>query len=196
MGLPFICKALYWDNTKPSWIDTVFGFPDVPAIAGNALGRIFIGCNDGIYSSMDTGKTWQLYGQGIPPGVSVNSLLLDENGYLYAGTSSGVVYKSALSTVGVAKVPTSIPYTWMLEQNYPNPFNPSTLINYQISTLSKVSLKVYDLLGREIVTLINEEQSAGPHMVKWDASHVATGVYFYMLAAGGFVQTKKMLLMK
>jgi len=87
-------------------------------------------------------------------------------------------------------------YTFNLEQNYPNPFNPSTTINYQIPTLSIVSLKVYDVLGNEIVTLVNEEKPAGSYEVEFDAISLPSGVYFYRLQAGSFVETKKMVLMK
>jgi ligand-binding sensor domain-containing protein len=195
-GLPYIGKMLLTDYTKSSLISTLLGFPTVPAIVGNVQGRIFIGCNYGVFSSIDTGKTWQPYNEGLPSGVAVNSLLIDNNGYLYAGTASGVVFKTEQTTVGVAETKKNLPLAWRLDQNYPNPFNPTTQINYQLSKISKVSLKVYDLLGREVANLVNEEQSAGPHTIKWNASEVATGVYFYQLTAGSFVQTKKMLLLK
>jgi photosystem II stability/assembly factor-like uncharacterized protein len=194
-GLPYIAKAWYSTSSYP-YVGTLLGFPTVPAIVGNAQGRIFIGCNYGVYSSIDSGKSWQPYNEGLPAGVSVNSLLIDENGYMYAGTANGAVFKSTQTTVGVTDVQKNVPLAWKLDQNYPNPFNPSTQINYQLSKLSKVSLKVFDLLGREVANLVNEEQSAGPHIVKWDASRMSTGVYFYQLNAGSFIQTKKMLLLK
>lgn len=83
-----------------------------------------------------------------------------------------------------------------LEQNYPNPFNPSTTIRYQIAESGLVTLIVYDMLGREIITLVNEELSAGKHEANFDASGFNSGVYFYRLKAGSFVETKKMVLMK
>ena len=93
-----------------------------------------------------------------------------------------------------------IPKVYSLSQNYPNPFNPATIINYQLPKASKVLLKIYDLTGREIKTLVNEEQPAGNYKVNFDASRLASGVYFYRITATGgassFVQTKKMILMK
>ena len=83
-----------------------------------------------------------------------------------------------------------------LSQNYPNPFNPSTVIRYQIPELSNVSLKVYDILGREVVTLVNEQKATGNYEVKFDGSKLASGVYIYQLNAGNFTQTKKLSLMK
>jgi hypothetical protein len=83
-----------------------------------------------------------------------------------------------------------------LQQNYPNPFNPGTKIIYSIPKQSFVSLKIYDILGKEVIALINEEQPLGTYEVDFDASNFSAGVYFYKLQAGNFVQTKKMMLLK
>ncbi|MFQ3598821.1 MAG: T9SS type A sorting domain-containing protein, partial [Chloroherpetonaceae bacterium] len=83
-----------------------------------------------------------------------------------------------------------------LAQNYPNPFNPTTTIRYQIPTAETVSLKVYDVLGKEVATLVNGRQEAGSYNVPFNAAGLSSGVYFYRLQAGGFVETKKMLLVK
>ena len=83
-----------------------------------------------------------------------------------------------------------------LDQNYPNPFNPTTAISYQLSANSFVTLKVYDLLGREVATLVNSQLPAGSYQTSFDASHLSSGVYLYELRAGDFVQTRKMALMK
>ena len=85
---------------------------------------------------------------------------------------------------------------YALLQNYPNPFNPSTVINYQLPVDSKVQLKIYDILGTEIITLVNENKSAGKHEVNFNASRLSSGTYFYTIIADWFVQTKKMLLVK
>ena len=91
---------------------------------------------------------------------------------------------------------TQLPIDFNLEQNYPNPFNPSTSIQYAISSRQFVSLKVYDVLGKEIATLVNEEKPTGNYEVNFNASSLSSGVYFYKLQAGSFVQTKKMILIK
>jgi hypothetical protein len=83
-----------------------------------------------------------------------------------------------------------------LAQNYPNPFNPTTSIRYQIPTAETVNLKVYDILGKEVATLVNGRQEAGNYTVPFNAVRLASGVYFYRLQAGGFVETRKMLLVK
>ncbi len=86
--------------------------------------------------------------------------------------------------------------SFKLSQNYPNPFNPSTIINYEIPTSSLVTLKVYDLLGREVTTLVNEIKPAGKYNITFDASKYSSGVYFYRIEAGEFSQIKKMVLLK
>jgi hypothetical protein len=89
-----------------------------------------------------------------------------------------------------------IPNTYCLYQNYPNPFNPTTTIKYQILQLSFVTLKVYDVLGNEVATLLNEEKQAGTYEVEFTAVGLPSGVYFYKLQAGGFIETKQMSLIK
>ncbi len=89
-----------------------------------------------------------------------------------------------------------LPMDFNLYQNYPNPFNPSTKISYEIPTESKVLIKVYDILGRDVVTLINDYQKAGRYEVEWNAGNFASGVYFYSIKAGDFYSTKKLILLK
>jgi len=83
-----------------------------------------------------------------------------------------------------------------LEQNYPNPFNPTTNISYVISVKSKVVLKVFDVLGNEIATLVNEEKAVGSYVVEFNSSELTSGIYFYKLQAGSFVEIKKMVILK
>ncbi|MBL1121836.1 MAG: T9SS C-terminal target domain-containing protein [Ignavibacteriae bacterium] len=90
-----------------------------------------------------------------------------------------------------------------LFQNYPNPFNPNTVISYQLPVISNVTLKVYDLLGREIVTLVNEEKPAGTYEVEFNSHSglsgirdLPSGIYFYQLKTGNYIETKKMLMIK
>jgi len=89
-----------------------------------------------------------------------------------------------------------IPGKFLLEQNYPNPFNPITTISYQIPTTTFVTLKIYDLLGNEVASLVNEQKSSGEYEVNFYASNLSSGIYFYQLKAGTFVQNRKMLLLK
>ncbi|MDX1701425.1 MAG: T9SS type A sorting domain-containing protein, partial [Melioribacteraceae bacterium] len=89
-----------------------------------------------------------------------------------------------------------IPDHYVLLNNYPNPFNPRTKIEYSISEQSPVNLKVYDVLGTEVSTLVNKEQPQGNYEVEFDGSEFTSGIYFYRLNAGEFVETKKMILIK
>ena len=88
------------------------------------------------------------------------------------------------------------PSSFVLAQNYPNPFNPSTVISYQLSVNGRVTLMVYDLLGREVAKLVDEEKRPGSYRVVFDGSRLASGVYFYRLTASGFTETKKLMLLK
>jgi hypothetical protein len=88
------------------------------------------------------------------------------------------------------------PKKFALRQNYPNPFNPATMIRYQLAKNSKISLKIYDISGREITTLIDKNQPAGEYSVNFDARGLASGVYIYRLQAGSFEQTRKMMLLR
>ena len=123
----------------------------------------------------------------------------------YPFTKDGYVYGSDiegwLTVVKFVPVATNvdyekIPQAFKLEQNYPNPFNPATKIKFSIPVSSNVSLKVFDVLGREAATLVNEEKSAGDYEVEFDGSDFSSGTYFYRVRAGSFISTRKMLLLK
>ncbi len=90
----------------------------------------------------------------------------------------------------------NLPQKYILKQNYPNPFNPTTIISYSIPKESHVSLIIYDMLGRNVATLVNERQSEGSYKVNFDASQLSAGIYFYKINAGEFTSIKKMLLLK
>ena len=111
---------------------------------------------------------------------------------------SGILYGDTTNVVDVEDEQNSIPTEFKLEQNYPNPFNPSTKINYQIPVAGNVQLKVFDVLGREIATLVDEYKQAGSYNAEFRMQNLelSSGIYFYQLRAGDFVETKKMLLLK
>lgn len=147
-----------------------------------------------IFVSSDQGKNWKSIGDGIEQthfyDIDINSK------YLYAGTSRGV-WKRSLSEI----VPDSLfsniePIRYELEQNYPNPFNAATKIKYSIPQLSNVVIRIYDILGSEIETLVNVEKTAGIYELNWNAANLPSGVYIYQIKAGSFIQSKKMILLK
>jgi hypothetical protein len=107
-----------------------------------------------------------------------------------------VILTGAAGSVSAINSNKILPKLFKLFQNYPNPFNPSTIINYEIPEYSFVTLKVFDILGREIATLVNEEKAAGEYSLTFDASNLSSGIYFYRITAGNFSGVKKMLLIK
>jgi hypothetical protein len=106
------------------------------------------------------------------------------------------LYLRGINKPMVTESSEEIPTEYKLFDNYPNPFNPSTVIQYAVSSRQFVSLKVYDVLGNEVVTLVNEYQEPGRHKVEFDASKLASGVYIYKLTAGSFTSSKKMMVVK
>jgi hypothetical protein len=119
---------------------------------------------------------------------------IDQDTALAPKYSAAIEYLSGPTPVEGAL--TQIPKRFSLDQNFPNPFNPSTVIGYQLPMIGKVSLKAYDVLGREVVTLVNEVKAQGSYTATFDASNLSSGVYFYRLQAGDFVQTKKLVVVK
>jgi photosystem II stability/assembly factor-like uncharacterized protein len=112
-----------------------------------------------------------------------------DNGTILHTTNGGVTF---VEEEEIDEMPTE----FLLSQNYPNPFNPSTKIKYSVPQSSQVQIKVFDVLGNEIATLLDEEKSIGTYELTWNASSLPSGVYFYQLRAGSYIETKKMLLLK
>ena len=112
------------------------------------------------------------------------------------GTSGWSEIWSFTTLLTGVKTGAEIPREFSLSQNYPNPFNPETNITFAIRQSSFVNLIVYDLLGREVTTLVSEKLGPGTYTARWDASGETSGVYFYHIKAGGFVETRKLLLLR
>ena len=116
-----------------------------------------------------------------------------------AGTANNGIWKRPLSDfIGIRKISSEVPDKYSLYQNYPNPFNPTTNIKYQVTNNNKalVILKVFDVLGKEVATLVNEKQSPGTYEITFDGSSVSSGVYYYKLSADKFTDTKRMVIIK
>ncbi len=126
--------------------------------------------------------------------ISWNSSSIFENYYktLIGCELSDIVY----GTLTEVSAETEKLNRYSLKQNYPNPFNPTTMISWQSPQSGRQTLKVYNILGKEVATLVNEFRSAGNYEVNFDAGNLSSGVYFYKLQAGSFVETKKMILVK
>ncbi len=171
------------------------GNTGLPAAVPNAFaavgGYVFLGTLGGIYISSDNGATWTSVNSGVSSVGTVTSLAIFD-GYLFAGTSQGVLRRPVSEMVSDFPFPSDL----KLEQNYPNPFNPSTTIQYNLPNQAQVSLKLYDVLGRLVATLIDEHQTAGIHYVHFNCKGLPSGVYFYRLQAGTFTKTKKLTVLK
>jgi hypothetical protein len=118
-----------------------------------------------------------------------------DNGPSFDLDAVAALHLVALST-GVRDIPLSLPADFILAQNYPNPFNPLTTIRYNLPNRSHVYLTVFNTLGQQVVQLVNGEMDAGHHEVKFDASGLSSGVYFYRMQAGSFTETKKLILLR
>ncbi|MBK6506871.1 MAG: T9SS type A sorting domain-containing protein [Ignavibacteria bacterium] len=119
------------------------------------------------------------------------------NDYVFSGTGSQSVWRRSYADItGIKHISSIVPSSFALEQNFPNPFNPKTNINYQLRITNLVKLTVYDVLGHEVATLVNEKQSAGTYQVEFDGSGFASGVYFYKIVTEGFTDVKRMMLVK
>jgi photosystem II stability/assembly factor-like uncharacterized protein len=179
-------------------------------LVGNTGSLAFAGTNlfagiefGGVYLSTDYGKSWRPCNSGwtLPAIQSIAA----HGTYLFAGTgayngavwTNGGVWRRPLSELlSVHAESTTLPRGYTLAQNYPNPFNPTTTISFEIPSLSFVSLKVFDILGREVSTIVSEELQAGTYTRQWNAANMASGVYFYRLHAGTYSQTKQLLLLR
>jgi sugar lactone lactonase YvrE len=126
-----------------------------------------------------------------------SGMVFDPNGNLYiTSLSQDNILKVSNLPTAVENENNSVVSNYSLEQNYPNPFNPSTKIQFRIADFGFVSLRVYDVLGKEVVTLVNEEKPAGSYEVNFNAAGLSSGIYFYKLQAGSLVETKKMILLR
>jgi len=150
-------------------------------------------------------EQWVIRYNGLGNGSDVaNSIAVDTMGNVFitgssfgSGTANDIVtIKYSQSLTDVLTDGSDSPKDYHLLQNYPNPFNPNTIISYQLPVSSKVIIKVYDILGDEIATLVNEEKPAGNYEVNYNALQLSSGIYFYKMQAGSFINTKKMILIK
>ena len=191
----------YYDSTK--WVKIPFfdsaEYNTIMGIIMDSSKYLYVGtATKGVFRTNDLGKTWQEVNYGISR--FIKTFATNKNSEIFAGTGSQGVYKKLNIVTNVKDVKNVIPEQFTLSQNYPNPFNPSTIISFQLSARSRVTLKVYDILGREVSILVNDEKPAGNYKIHFYASNLSSGVYFYRLSAVGkginFVKTKKMILIK
>ncbi|MBE2217805.1 MAG: T9SS type A sorting domain-containing protein [Ignavibacteria bacterium] len=183
-------------NGGTTWSNmTSLGTSNISGITGIGTTWYFVRQANLIFKSTNNGTTWAIdYTATV--GAQYLHIGKSRTGTrMWACTITGGISKSE-GAVGIAPISNEVPSAFGLEQNYPNPFNPSTTFKFNVPSASNVSLKIYDMLGNEITTLVNENLQSGVYEVKFDASTLSSGVYFYSLNAGNFTATKKMMLVK
>lgn len=146
--------------------------------------------NSAVTATPKPGLTWHQY-QDLPSGNGCTDLT---GGGLQANRPNLAFILNSI--IDIKQVGTEIPNKYSLRQNYPNPFNPVTKISFDIPKKAFVSLKVYDILGKEITTLVNEDKPAGKYIVDFSASNLSSGIYFYKLESNDFVETRRMIVLK
>lgn len=151
--------------------------------------------NQGIYVTQNLGTSWTKISTGLPQSFFYS--LAADNTDLFAGTEGNSVWRRPLTQVtDVNEASEIVPAEFSLSQNYPNPFNPSTTINWQSPISSHQTLKVYDVLGNEVTTLVDEFRPAGKFEASFEAKELASGIYFYKLQSANFYEVRKMILIR
>jgi len=158
----------------------------------NNVGYVF-GRDNLILKTTDQGETWLKYSDHQ---VNIRDIAFTDKNTGYVVGYGGLIKKTTNGgTIGIENI-SSIPIGFILHQNYPNPFNPVTKINYELPVSAHVALKVYDILGKEIITLLNEKQVMGSYEIEFNGEDLPSGIYFYKLVSTEFTETRKMVLLK
>jgi photosystem II stability/assembly factor-like uncharacterized protein len=186
-------------NSGANWqlLNSLTGFITAFTISGN--NTIYAATSEAfppiynLHKSTDNGQTFNIVNTGIG-NIKINALSINQDGKLYAATNKGVYAEGVVSSSPGAQ--TSNPEKFRLFQNFPNPFNPVTRISFEIPDNSNVSLKVYDISGRQISTLLSGPMNKGLHTVDFDAGNFSSGIYLYVLESGDVYIARKMLLVK
>jgi photosystem II stability/assembly factor-like uncharacterized protein len=184
-----------------NWLDISGNLPDIPVnsivIEYNADSILYVGTDAGVFYTENFGAEWAVLGTGLP-----NSPVFDLNYHqptqkLVAGTHGRSLFEIDLTGItGIEQDRNPVVDDFILYQNYPNPFNPITTIKFSTTHRSHIILKVYDVLGNEVATLLNDEKDRGVYTIQFDAAQLASGIYLYKLKSDTFAETKKMILLK
>ncbi|MEO8514610.1 MAG: T9SS type A sorting domain-containing protein [Ignavibacteria bacterium] len=187
-------------NGGINWVNITGNMPNIAAnsiVLRTATPRmILVGTDIGVFQSNDEGATWVSFNSGLPAVEIYDMKYKQQAGMILVATHGRGCWTFDLGAVLGIDPYSVIPKTYELNQNYPNPFNPETKIKFGLPKSGNVKLTVYDVSGRKIEELVNQELNAGTFEVTMNGSNLSSGVYFYKLEAEGFVETKKMILVK
>jgi hypothetical protein len=190
-------KGLSWDSVQTT---VKFSALEVNPDFENIL---YGGDSSGVYISTNFGNNWSLYNNSFSPSKFVIGISKDPGSAdtFYVATTKNVYKVWASFLVGMQNENNFIPDKYVLHQNFPNPFNPTTKIKFDIPLWREkegrvLSLKIYDILGKGIATLVNEQLQPGTYEVTFDGSNIPSGIYFYKLEIENYIETKKMLMVK
>jgi len=189
----------YSSNNGSNWVD--IGLPGLHIVTIITGGNYIFAASGYMFKSSDCGVHWETCNEGFPISeFSVHAFCISDN-FLIAGTSQGIWRRPLSELIGIKIISSEVPVKFELYQNYPNPFNPTTKIKFDIpsevrSRNFEVRLVIYDLLGKEVTSLVNGELKPGTYEVEWNASDFPNGVYFYRLTGEGFSESKKLIFIK
>ena len=186
-------------NNGMNWTQTSLNNKSVYSLASKD-GHIFAGTVDsGVYISSNNGVSWRKRNDGFPifqPLTIIRAFTVANNQIHAAVSSLSVWYADFMGIISIKIISTEIPSRYSMEQNYPNPFNPTTNIKFSLPNDEFVSLKVYDMLGKEVANVMSESKRAGTYEVNFNASLLSSGVYFYKMNTGNFSSIKRMVVLK
>jgi len=179
--------GLSWDA-----VDSGVADPNINALV-SVSGNLFAGTNEGVFLTSNGGVSWSAVNTGLTTSI-VYSLGASAT-TLFLGSNVGIWSRPLSDMIVLAVRPPGAmqPARFSLEQNYPNPFNPTTTIRYSLPHRADVSLSVYNILGQEVARLVSGNEESGEHQVRFDATGIASGVYFYRLQSGPLSLTKKLV---
>ncbi len=186
-----------------TWVNISGNLPNIPAnsivVSPADTNTLIVGTDLGVFVTTDGGTHWTQHDTGLPNVVVMDLDYRSSDKKLFAATHGRGMFSAPIS--GITEVKTDnniIAKNFMLAQNYPNPFNPSTIIKYNLPKAGTTTLKIYDILGNEVATLVNGFQKAGSHSITFSASNfkLASGIYIYRLQSNGYSASKKMMLLK
>jgi ligand-binding sensor domain-containing protein len=201
----WIFSGTYWNgvyrsiDTGKTWTEVNEGLSNlhkrnIRSLVINPSGIIFVATLGGVFRSTDDGNNWIETNEGLIDTTAL-CIAFDPNGYAYVGTANGV-FRSVQSTTSAELFTSGFAREFLLEQNFPNPFNPRTTIGFTLPRRAFTVVKVFNILGKEIATLVSQDLLPGRHNITWNAEGMPSGIYFYRLETGVFVETRKLIVLR